>query len=642
MAGAYTGHPGPRLFERHARSTRPPYKTRPGSAEMTFVILPDHPGAATALPPTGEGRPSILSHPSGRPLIVGTWPADQIVSATVGDTTVALLGVTDTRDEQLSAQLRSVRAIEDLDDLSRTLRGCFHLIASVGGRIRAQGTVSTTCQIFHARLGGLTVAGDDARVLAAVTGAGIDEDVLAMQMLGPYGPPWPLNLTSVWRGIQTVPPGHHLDLNAEGSVRVRRYWSPPEAELPLSIGAPILRAALTGAVRARTGRSGIVSADLSGGLDSTSLCFLAARQSPAALVTTHLASSDPGNEDRTWAGRSAAQLPDATHLVMPMGSTPGLFAESAMTIDEVGDAPLQFMRRPMIEYLADLVSAHGSTLHMQGIGSDELFLPGTMWLPALARRQPLQALTQVRAVKSMRRWTLATTIRAALWHRPYPRWLSEVADGVLTPRVWGAASDWEIAPKLPAWATAATADTVSRQIRQAASAAPEPLAPLPVHHEMLRLTQVNGLAVRSAIRTGARHGVSFQAPFIDDRLIEVAMSIRLADRMRPDQVKPVLAAAMRGIVPNAQLDRRSKGDASSELYVGLRQHRQRLLELFDDSLLAKLGLVDPSGIRAVLRGLHVDARPMLPFEGTLANELWLRAVSNPAAAASPEFTRGVS
>ncbi|MFJ8689559.1 asparagine synthase-related protein [Micromonospora wenchangensis] len=614
---------------------------------MGFVILPDHPRAAEmVLAPSVGGVSRVLHHPSGRPWVVGDWNDDSVVSATAGETKLALFGVTNATSEQLATRARAASGVADLDGLAGTLSGSFSLLASVGGRVRAQGTISGACQIFYGTIDGITVAADRPQFVASMLGASIDEDVLAMQLLTPHGPPWPLNLDEVWRGVRALPPGHHLDVAPNGVARLRRYWTPPEPELPLAVGAARLRTALEESVQARTGRGRSVSVDLSGGKDSTSLCFLAARQAPASLITLHLAASDPANEDRALAARSARHLPEATHLVVPVDSTPGFFAEVAMTPGWDGEGPLNFVRQPLVDHVAGILSAHGSTMHLQGHGSDELLLPGIMRLHALVRHQPLRALRQVRAVKSMRRWTTARTIRNLAHNPTFSRWLMDVARGVTGPRAWAGESNWEIVPKMPPWATADAVDAVRRRIRQAADSAPETLAPLPVHHEMLRLTLVNGTAARVANRIGDRHGLSIQAPFIDDRVIEAAMSIGLADRMRPDQVKPTLVAAMRGIVPDLVLDRTTKGDVSPDMYVGLRQRRRNLLDLFDDSHLARLGLVTVDGIRGVLRSLHVDGRPIMPFEVTLANELWLRSMStgSPSTNGTPdaEVIRGVA
>lgn len=599
---------------------------------MEFVVLPDHPAASrirALVPFSAEAR--VLNHPSGRPWLVGRWSDADLVSAEVGDSRLVLLGAVSASAVELGRRLARVRTVDDLDALTRSLHGAFHLIASIGGVVRAQGSVSSACQVFHGQIDGVTVAADRPQTLGAMSHAGVDEELLSLQLLMPFGPPWPLNTHSVWRGVRALAPGRYLRVEPDGTARSRVYWSPPEPELPLASGVVALREALEGAVAARVGDGTTLSADLSGGKDSTSLCFLAARHA-APLVTLHLRSSDPANEDSHWADRCAARLPDAKHVVLPMSDTPGFFAESALPPRQDLEAPLTLARRPLVEYIARFAASHGATRHLQGIGADELFRPSLMSLHALLRSRPLAALGHVRAMKSMRRWSVGTTVRTlADGGDDYPRWLAGTADRITADRVLGTGIGWEMPPRVPAWTTPEAKDAIRRQLRQAAAAGPEPLSDLPVHHEMLRVMQVNGTIVRSSSRIVSEFGVSFQAPFLDDRVIAAVMSIRLADRHQADQVKPVLVAALRGIAPDDLLDRRTKGDMSPELYHGLRQHRQDLTELFADSRLARLGLIDATGPRDVLRGLHSDAGAIMPLDATLANELWLRSIPADAA-----------
>lgn len=598
---------------------------------MDFVVLPDHPaaaGIAGRISATGEhGTVRVLHHHSGRPWLVGQWSDEDITWAGLGENRVALLGSAGVCAARLAELFRGVRTGADLTTLAGGLAGCFHLVASLGGRVHAQGTLSTACQFFFGSVVGVTVAADRPQTLAGLTGAGVVEELLALQMLAPFGAPWPLSDRCLWRGVRTLTPGHRLEIEADGTARTVSWWTPPEPEVPLSEGAAVLREALVAAVGARTARGVPVSADLSGGMDSTSLCYLVARQG-VPLVTFHYESVDPSNEDRLWAARCLPDLPVTHHLVVPPGAGPGIYAELAAP-DPCPDleGPLSMIRRATVEHSAVQVAGAGSRRHLMGLGSDELFRPSLMTLHALVRRHPLRSVRQIRAVRSMRRWNWATTVRGLAPIEPYPRWLASRAHQLTSERRWDAEVDWEVVPKMPPWATREAVDAARRLLLDSATERPEPLAGLPVQHEMIRLTQVNGTMIRRASRVGERFGVSFQGPFLDDRVLEAALSIRLADRMAVGWAKPVLSAALRGVAPDDLLARKNKGDHSPELYQALRRHRGRLQDLCADSHLVRLGLADREALASVLFGLHPDARPLMPFDTTLNCELWLRSLS---------------
>ncbi|MFI1332150.1 asparagine synthase-related protein [Streptomyces sp. NPDC020845] len=573
----------------------------------------------------------MITHASGRPWIVGRWSDGDLTSASAGGDKVVLLGRTTLSTTELSGYIRRARTVGDLDPLARSLPGCVHLIASVGGHVRVQGTLATVRQVFHGLVGGVTVAAARPQSLAALTGSGIDEESLALQLLSP-GAPWPLSDECPWQRIAALTTGHYLHIRGDGTARPVRWWTPPEPDRPLASGADVLRQALTTAVRARTSRQGTVSADLSGGMDSTSLCFLAASQR-ARLVTYHHRPLDPSNDDRAWAARCESELPDARHVTESPDEAPPWYT-GALTASTDLEGPYPLIRtRAKLEHLARAMSEQGSTCHLQGIGGDELFHARAASVHALARTHPLRSIRPARVIKSMHRWSAATLLRYLASESSYPAWLAGCVNRLpgggpssAAPRA-APGPDWEVTPAMPPWATADAVEAVHRRIRAAASLGPDPLAPLPVHHEMLRAAQVCGTMTRRASRVTEESGVSYEAPFLDDRVIEATMAIRLEDRIAAGRYKPVLTAAMSGIVPGHTLGRGTKGDYSEELYTGLRHNRAELLGLCEDSRLVRLGLVDGTALRSLLTGLHADTRPFMAFDPTLACESWLRSLS---------------
>src|SRR4029453_7804555 len=85
-------------------------------------------------------------------------------------------------------------------------------------------------------------------------------------------------------------------------------------------GAPSLREALSAAVSVRTGGRTLVSCDL-GGVDSTSVCCLAAR-GEAKVVAYTGASPDPLADDGEWAPRTVTELANVEHHVISSDEMP--------------------------------------------------------------------------------------------------------------------------------------------------------------------------------------------------------------------------------------------------------------------------------------------------------------------------------
>jgi asparagine synthase (glutamine-hydrolysing) len=595
---------------------------------VEFMMFPDSAaGEVLAQQSLDRGRVKMITHASGRPWIVGQWSDEDVTWAAAGQRRVAVLGCASVTSGGLAHALARVHHVRDLDRLAGGLPGSFHLAASVDGRVRVQGSLSTLCQIFHAKVTGITVAADRPQSLASLTGAGIAEDLLAARLLAPW-PPWPLSEYCLWQGVEALPTGCYLDMDAHGSGQTVRWWTPPSPETPLSVGADLVRSALHDAVAARTQGSSLVSADLSGGMDSTSLCFLAAG-SAARLLTTHWEAEDPADDDRVWAERAAAALPDAEHLVLSRQQAPAWFADMTAPDADV-EAPFAWIRtRAQLAYQAQQIASRGSTRHVTGHGGDEVFFGTPLHLHTLVRTHPLRAIRYVRAYRALYRWKVGAMIRGLCSNPSFGQWLAASADSLTTPlRQFSGRPDfgWWISFKTPPWATPDAVEVTRRLLREAAIAEPDPLCPLRAQHAALADVRQCGDALRRVNRLTSRFGVSWQAPYIDDRVVEAALSIRFEDCALPDQYKLTLTAAMRGIVPDVVLDRETKAEYSAEAYVGLRRHRQDLLALCDDMSLARLGLIDADAFRAALLGMHASSLTMIPLIGTMACETWLRSL----------------
>jgi len=255
-----------------------------GHGEGYFVVMPDCEAAfAVAALLQGPGVHTV-AHASGNPWLIGRWGNDEITAVTAGSTQLAIIGCCPVSPAVLTREAERLRDIADLDRLARTLPGNFHLVAAVDGRLRVQGNASGLRLVFYTSVANLTVAADRADLLARLSGAELDERQVAVRLLWPV--PHPLLNTPLWSGVTAVAPENYLIMEAGGASRQSRWWSPPEPTRSLADNAPLLREVLTTAVDARSSGGGVVSCDLSGGLDSTSICFLAAAGNARVIAST--------------------------------------------------------------------------------------------------------------------------------------------------------------------------------------------------------------------------------------------------------------------------------------------------------------------------------------------------------------------
>ncbi|MCT9142982.1 asparagine synthase-related protein, partial [Streptomyces violarus] len=112
--------------------------------------------------------------------------------------------------------------------------------------------------------------------------------------------------------------------------------------------------------------------------------------------------------------------------------------------------------------------------------------------------------------------------------------------------------------------------------------------------------------------------------FCDDAVIDAALAARPHEAATPWSYKPLLAAAMNGLVPDHILRRTTKDHCGAEWREGLRRHRRVLAAWAEDSRLVAAGVADADRLRRALLAPQLLTGGAPELEATLGAEGWLR------------------
>ncbi|WP_112277215.1 asparagine synthase (glutamine-hydrolyzing) [Lentzea terrae] len=249
------------------------------------------------------------------------------------------------------------------------------------------------------------------------------------------------------RGVRKLPQGHHLVVGRDGSVRSAPYWElarePDTLDVSPEEAVRLLDEALTSSVREALVADVPVGAYLSGGVDSSLITALVARERDGAALHTFSAGfGDPRVDELPWARKVATLLGTVHHDVVV---TAGDFRDSWAKLSWHRDAPLSEPADVAVFRLAELARRDVKVV-LSGEGSDELFggypkyrfaLPTRVGGPgALLRRLErmlpasrakmgiaLRALAEPGHAERMRGWFAPFTVaeRAALLGGPATR-----------------------------------------------------------------------------------------------------------------------------------------------------------------------------------------------------------------------------
>jgi asparagine synthase (glutamine-hydrolysing) len=141
----------------------------------------------------------------------------------------------------------------------------------------------------------------------------------------------------------------------------------------------------------------------------------------------------------------------------------------------------------------------------------------------------------------------------------------------------------------------------------------------------------------------ARQGILISHPFNDPRILRLGLGIQLRFRQDPEKQKPLLAHAMRDVLPEKIRQRRAKGDFNEPYYKGLARHLPRLMTLINGTHLGEMELFDKKALTRSLQqsalGIEQSANASIGLDSALCLIKWLamRQQWEKRAAATPTF-----
>ena len=574
---------------------------------------------------TGAGLPSrpvgsrVLRSRHTALWLLGDWPDSQVHILDGPDWWCVVLGDVTCGDKELTRQARRFAARLEAEPLIDR-GGNSHVVWVDARQIIVTGDTAGTRLVFHTAHEETTHFASSSQVLADLLGRDTDLGWLALRLACPEVVP--LSRRSAYDGVAAVPPSSMLVLRpGETPTTVDRPQ--PAPDLSLAAGGARLYEALRAEVHAPL--AGRVTADLSGGLDSSTVAALAARAVPLTGLT--LDSGQTDNEDLAHATRIAATLPALRHKVRQIPDTvlPYTDLDLLPTTDEPwSDAVLYARTRWWHQQLQDL----GSSVHLTGDGGDAVLSGSLAYLADIGRDVP-------RLMREVRAWAQLRT------SAPFPiivavarlsrssqssglrRLARELKAGRPARRGPAGHLRWFTAPD-PGWLTAegrhlARACVPERDDRPGRQA--------PVGDRIARTgVSAFGRDHRIDLEIAEAHGLRQVAPFVTDAVVRACLSVPVQDRTSAFAMKPLLRTALDKHVPALVLDRSTKGDYTALHYAGLARNADDLRSLFADSRLAASGLLDERHVQRVLeRATYGADVPLAVLNDVIATEVWLRS-----------------
>jgi asparagine synthase (glutamine-hydrolysing) len=420
-------------------------------------------------------------------------------------------------------------------------------------------------------------------------------------------------------GIYAVPPSCFIRFaRGQASADVTKYWDfNPSKQIRYRTDKEYedhFRCVFKESVRRRLRCDSLIVAELSGGMDSSSIVCMAdeiARHEPSTCNDIETASyydnSEPNCDDQIYftlieqkRGRAGFHLSlsgDNSVLAFDHGGQfipiPGAKNDSGAVID-----------------FAALMRSKGARTLLSGLGGDEVTGGVPTPVPELV---DLLARVRLRIlVCQLKRWALQN-------RKPWIHLLWETIQEFL-PECFLRSSE-SILP--PVWLRYDFADRYGPTMLPDRKRA-RIFGPLPSFQMHLKVLEIlrRQLACSPPERA---FPCEKRYPYLDRDLLEFLFAIPREQLVRPGQRRSLMRRALVGIVPAEILDRRRKAFVVRGPISHIANHWSEILEFSRKSMMAALGMIDEEKFLRTLDAVRVGSEvAMIPLLRAFAMEQWLR------------------
>ncbi|MDR6438222.1 asparagine synthase (glutamine-hydrolyzing) [Paenarthrobacter nicotinovorans] len=488
------------------------------------------------------------------------------------------------------------------------------------------GSISTAETLYWTDIGGTPIASTSQGALRRIAHSKLDDSRVRLALCTNL--PGFLRHLSFWEGINTVKPGSTLTYHNGRPQVLDQAVATDHPNLDLPEAAELLLAELTRSIERRILSYGTLSADVSGGMDSTSLAYVLDSLQKDSIYY-HAGTDDPHNRDSQYARRAASELHGDFTELESLTATAGAFSEFDQNIQGLDDGPLAWAGNSKhLRLLLIDASQRGVKAHLTGVGGDELFdpLPATA-LDLLTTSSWKAGLRIIRRLGKMQRWSTLAVARAVgsnvNFETEMLRRVEAPAGNIVGP---AEAFSWAPGFGISKFATAETREVVAEKAKDALRQGAGPHHKDRFRHQMTEAVMFQGEIVRQVNHAYEHLGVAWEAPYLDDAVFRLVLSLPTDILIGTRDNKPLLARATEPVAPRWLFTREDKGEYSSDLFTEYKKRRHDLSRLFDESYLVDMGHINADAVRDALSMPVVSTDELFEIEQLAGVERWVRTI----------------
>jgi asparagine synthase (glutamine-hydrolysing) len=346
---------------------------------------------------------------------------------------------------------------------------------------------------------------------------------------------------TMFQGVSSLSPGHWLRINLRDmTTTTRRYYQLQDqtefSSMGIAEATSKFLALLSDAIKLRLRSDVRVGTCLSGGLDSSAISAIASKlyksESGLAFLGVHAKATESAIDESRFAELVARRADIDLSIVCPS------YEDFCATLDEVvytQEEPFGSPSMFMGWHVFQRARQQNCPVMLNGQGGDEVLLGYERYFAAMAAEQSLwRSIIAGLAQARNSRLSLATIFQ----HRLY-------FTSTSLRRRWQARRTL----LLPEFVNRVDTSIIDRQAKAFASV--RSLQRFEIEYQLPHL-------LRYEDRNSMRHSIETRLPFLDFRVVEAALSLPADYKIRSGWTKFILRCAMKDVLPDEVIWRRSK------------------------------------------------------------------------------------
>jgi asparagine synthase (glutamine-hydrolysing) len=421
-----------------------------------------------------------------------------------------------------------------------------------------------------------------------------------------------------YSGIHSVPPSCFVQIR-HGSATTEKYWD-FDRDHTIRYASDRdyeehFRAVFAESVRRRLRSDRPVLAELSGGMDSSSIVCMAdsliargCADAPQLDTVSYYDDSEPNWNERPFFSKVERQRGRAgLHIdVAAEQGRSGYSGTGPLRISPASEGEPSPAQKKLHAFLAE----RGHRVLLSGFGGDEV----TGGVPvATSELADLAARAEVgRLARQLKVWALDK-------RQPWFHLFWETVCRFFPPALAGRPAHLRPAPWLDSGFVARHSSALAgyeTRIRL--------FGPLPTFQENLStLGALRRQLGASVLPAGPAYEKRY--PYLDRELLEFLFAVPREQLLRPGRRRSLMRRALVGVVPEDVLNRKRKAFVARGTFVGISEQFGGLTENLDRMVMASLGIADPIAFRRELERARVGRETMpIALLRTIGIEAWLR------------------